>query len=138
MPHAADSAHAADSDRAAQRVSEPAGAIDAGSGVWVKRWSLSVSGPVGPVPLAAELTKPGGEDGAGDPDPAAAMAAGAAPPGGAPPGGAPPGGAPPGGAPPAGMPPAGIERELRAIHSAIADLRREVRELRAGREEDSD
>ncbi len=122
MPHAADSAHAADSDRAAQRVSEPAGAIDAGSGVWVKRWSLSVSGPVGPVPLAAELTKPGGVDGVGDPDPAAAMAAGAAPPGGA---------------PPAGAPPGGIERELRAIHSAIADLRREVRELRAGRE-DSD
>ena len=103
MPHAAAS-HRADRDRAAGRASEPAGAIDAGGGVWVKRWSLSVAGTVGPVPLAAELTKPGREDGAGD-------------------------------GPAAGMLPAGIERELRAIHAAIADLRREVRELRAGREE---
>lgn len=100
MPHAAAS-HIADRDRA----SEPAETVDAGSGIWVKRWSLSVAGTVGPVPLAAELTKPGREDAARDPAPAA------------------------------GMLPAGIERELRAIHAAIDDLRREVRELRAGREE---
>ena len=104
MPHAAAS-QIADRDRA----SEPAGAIDAGGGVWVKRRSLSVAGTVGPAPLAAELTKPGREDGAGDaagdPDPAA------------------------------GMLPAGIKREVRAIRAAIADLRREVRELRAGHEE---
>ena len=110
MPHAAashraDSSHRADRDRAARRASEPAGTIDAGSGVWVKRRSLSVTGTVDPVPLAAELTKPGREDGAGDPEPAA------------------------------GMLPAGIERELRAIRAAISDLRREVRELRAGHEE---
>jgi hypothetical protein len=109
MPHAAASPRA-DRDRAARRASEPAetvdaGSIDAGSGIWVKRWSLSIAGAVGRVPLAAELTKPGREDGAGDPDPDA------------------------------GMLPAGIERELRAIRSAITDLRREVRELRAGREE---
>ena len=106
MPHAAASPRA-DRDRAARRASEPAETVDAGSGIWVKRWSLSVAGTVGPAPLAAELTKPGREDAAGDPDPAA------------------------------GMLPGGIERELRAIHAAIADLRREVREFRAGRE-DSD
>lgn len=100
-PHRADSPHLADRDR----TSEPAGAIDAGGGVWVKRWALSVAGTVGPLPLAAELTKPGREDGAGDPEPGA------------------------------GMLPAGIERELRAIRSAIDDLRREVRELRAGRDD---
>ena len=104
-PHKADSPHLALADR--DRASEPAGAVDAGGGVWVKRWSLSVAGTVGPLPLAAELTKPGREDGAGDPEPGA------------------------------GMLPAGIERELRAIRSAIDDLRREVRELRAGRD-DSD
>ena len=96
MPHAADP-HKADRDRA----SEPAGAVDAGGGVWVKRWSLSVPS-AGPVPLATELTEPGPEDRAGSP-----------------------------------APPTGIERELRAIRSAIDDLRREVRELRAGRD-DSD
>ena len=31
--------------------------------------------------------------------------------------------------------PAGIERELRELHAAIADLRREVRALRTGHEE---
>ena len=92
--------HTVDRDRPVRAREAP----EAGQGVWVKRWSLSVAGTAGPLPLAAELTKPGREDGAGDPEPGA------------------------------GMLPAGIERELRAIRSAIDDLRREVRELRAGRD----
>lgn len=107
--------HTADRDRTV-RARE---AAEAGRGVWVKRWSLSVpeaglygTGAADPDPLPVELPGPDPEDDAGAPDPTAATAAGTAPP-------------------------AGVERDLRAIHAAIADLRREVRELRAGRE-DSD
>lgn len=105
--------HTADRDRAGRSRE----AAETGRGVWVKRWSLSVADPrprgtgtTDPDPLLAGLPEHDTEDDAGAPQPTADTEGGT------------------------GLP-AGIERELRAIHSAIADLRREVRELRTGREE---
>lgn len=106
--------HAAHKDRA--RAARPTGAPDAGSAVWVKRWSLSVSdagrratGAGGPGARAVDPPGPDLEDGTGTADPI--------------------------GAEPTRMGiPAGIEQELRAIHQALADLRRDVRELRTGRQ----
>lgn len=113
--------HAAERDRAGRRTPEPAGATHAGSGVWVKRWSLSVpdagargTGTVGRDLRSVEPPEPDREHEVGGPHPS-----GAAPTG-----------------PPTGpLPRSGVEQELRALHAAMAELRREVRELRTGREE---
>ena len=109
--------HAADGERAGRRASAPAGATHAGSGVWVKRWSLSVpdAGPRGTVTMGLDLrplepAEPDREHEVGIPH-----SIGAAPTG-----------------PPV---PSGVEQELRALRAAMAELRREVRELRTGREE---
>ncbi len=109
--------HAADGERAGRRASAPAGATRAGRGVWVKRRSLAVpdAGPRGAGTIGRDLrpvepAEPDREQEIGVPH-----SIGAAPTG-----------------PPL---PSGVEQELQALRAAVAELRREVRELRTGREE---
>jgi hypothetical protein len=110
MPRAADTGNAG-------HAPEPEEASHVGNGVWVKRWSTGTTDP-GPLTVVPPEEDPELDAGAPDPldhtplrpDPLDPAATGT-------------------------TLPAGIERELRAVHGAIADLRRELRELRTGREE---